>query len=123
MRGKFWDGFSEQSCRCFPGIMHFHLKAACVAFKLEVEAKLRLRPFQAQIRQCQTEVGFGARGKHELPLSPPEHQGMPRPTWDPLPYREEERQTKVDGSHTHGENGIDGSKYDHSRADQMGEWR
>ena len=75
---------------------------------------------QTQIRQCQADVGLTPRGKNQLPLSSPEHQSMPRPTGDPLPYREEERQAKVDRGHAHSENSVDGSKYDHGWADQMG---
>src|SRR5439155_22112622 len=122
IEGKIWKELSEGSSG-FPGRIHLHLNAVHVSLSLEIQAKLGLRPFQAQIRQSEADSGFAARGKYELALSSPKQQGMSRLARDPLPHREEERQAQVDGRHAHGEDGQQDSKDIHRRACQLNEWR
>src|SRR5438067_6185388 len=104
-----WNELSER-CSSLPGCLHLHFNAACVPIQLEIQAKLRLGPLQAEIGEGQTSIRFATRGKYELPLSSLEHQGMPGLARDPFPYREEERQAKVDGSHPHRKDGEEYSK-------------
>ena len=76
---------------------------------------------QAEIGESQASIRFATRGKYELSLSSLEHQGMPGLARDPFPYREEERQAKVDGSHPHREYGEEYPEDIHCRPRQLSE--
>src|SRR5437660_12278016 len=92
-----WSELSER-CSSLPGCLHLHFNAACAPIQLQIQAKLRLGPLQAEIGEGQASIPFATWGKYELPLSSLKNQGMPGLARGPYPYCEEVRQAKVDGS-------------------------
>src|SRR5437763_8937969 len=111
----------RKCCSSLPGCLHLHFNAACAPIQLQIQAKLRLGPLQAEIGEGQANICFATRGKYELPLSSLEHQAMPGLARDPFPYREEECQAKVDGSHPHREYGEEYSEDIHCRHPHLSE--
>src|SRR5438105_14526686 len=106
----------RKCCSSLPGCLHLHFNAACAPIQLQIQAKLRLGPLQAEIGEGQANICFATRGKYELPLSSLEHQAMPGLARDPFPYREEASHAKVDRSHPRREDGWEAAEALHTRA-------
>src|SRR5947207_5776701 len=115
-----WSELSEHRSS-FPACLHLHFNAACVPIQLEIQAELRLGSLQAEIGEGQARIRFATWGKYELSLSSLEYQGMPGLTRDPFPYRGEEGQTKMDGSHPQREYGEEYPEDIHCRSRQLSE--